>query len=114
MAVAIALPLLVFWHPSQLETGASVCASAACYRRFENVVVQPAIVSEMEPGARHPLNAISGADVREGDTHSAQLLCTLRHGRHLPRRNTRYQAGATYLGRTFTGWISPASWRTSG
>src|SRR5450830_450054 len=45
----------------------------------------------------------------------AQLLCTLRHGRHLPRRNTRYQAGATpYLGRTFTGWISPASWRTSG
>src|ERR1017187_6309754 len=36
------------------------------------------------------------------------------HGRHLPRRNTRYQAGATpYLGRTFTGWISPASWRTS-
>src|SRR5216683_7520180 len=40
--------------------------------------------------------------------------CTLRHGRHLPRRNTRYQAGATpYLGRTFTGWISPASWRTS-
>jgi DNA topoisomerase len=30
--------------------------------------------------------------------------------RHLPRRNTRYQAGATpYLGRTFTGWIAPAS-----
>jgi hypothetical protein len=30
-------------------------------------------------------------------------------------RNTRYQAGATpYLGRTFTGWISPASWRTIG
>jgi hypothetical protein len=25
------------------------------------------------------------------------------------------RAGATpYLGRTFTGWISPASWRTSG
>src|SRR5262252_8871966 len=37
-------------------------------------------------------------------------LCTLRRGRHLPRRNTRYQAGATpYLGRTFTGWIAPAS-----
>src|SRR6476620_9745254 len=34
----------------------------------------------------------------------------LRRGRHLPRRNTRYQAGATpYLGRTFTGWIAPAS-----
>ena len=27
----------------------------------------------------------------------------------LPLRNTRYQAGATlYLGRTLTGWISPA------
>src|SRR5438876_12339485 len=31
----------------------------------------------------------------------------------LPQRNTRYQAGATpYLGRTSTGWITPASWRT--
>jgi putative SOS response-associated peptidase YedK len=38
------------------------------------------------------------------------LLCTLRRGRRLPRRNTRYQAGATlYLGRTFTGWTTPAS-----
>jgi hypothetical protein len=35
-------------------------------------------------------------------------LCTLRRGRHRTRRNTRYQAGATpYLGRTFTGWITP-------
>src|SRR3984893_17970982 len=43
------------------------------------------------------------------------LLCTLRRGRCLPQRNTHYQAGATpYLGRTFAGWISPASWRTSG
>jgi hypothetical protein len=42
------------------------------------------------------------------------LLCTLRRGRCLPQRNTHYQAGATpYLGRTFAGWISPASWRTS-
>jgi hypothetical protein len=37
------------------------------------------------------------------------LLCTLRRGRHLPRRNTRYWAGATpYPGRTCTGWNSPA------
>src|SRR6516165_12444800 len=43
-------------------------------------------------------------------SHPIRLLCTLRRGRHLPRRNTRYQAGATpYLGRTFTGWIAPAS-----
>ena len=40
-----------------------------------------------------------------------RLLCTLRRGRHLPRRNTRYRAGATpYPGRTSTGWIAPASW----
>ncbi len=39
-----------------------------------------------------------------------QSLCTLRnHCRQWPR-NTRYQADATpYLGRTFTGWIAPAS-----
>ena len=43
-------------------------------------------------------------------THPARSLCTLRRGRHLPPRNTRYQAGATpYLGRTSTGWITPAS-----
>src|SRR4051794_26916256 len=43
------------------------------------------------------------------NTVPARLLCTLRRGRRLPRRNTRYQAGATpYLGRTFTGWIAPA------
>src|SRR5208282_5939901 len=42
--------------------------------------------------------------------HPTQSLCTLRRGRHLPRRNTRYQAGATpYLGRTSTGWNAPAS-----
>jgi hypothetical protein len=42
--------------------------------------------------------------------HPTQLLCTLRRGRHLPRRNTRCQADATpYLGRTCTGWIAPAS-----
>jgi hypothetical protein len=43
-------------------------------------------------------------------SHPVRLLCTLRRGRHLPRRNTRYQADATpYLGRTCTGWIAPAS-----
>jgi len=43
-------------------------------------------------------------------SHPKRSLCTLRHGRHLPQRNTRYQAGATpYLDRTFTGWIAPAS-----
>src|SRR5208283_5324543 len=42
--------------------------------------------------------------------HPTRSLCTLRHGRHLPQRNTRYRAGATpYPGRTFTGWIAPAS-----
>src|SRR5215218_753881 len=44
------------------------------------------------------------------DTDPARSLCTLRRGRRLPRRNTRYQAGATpYLGRTSTGWTAPAS-----
>ena len=43
------------------------------------------------------------------NTDPTRLLCTLRRGRHLPRRNTRYQAGATpYLGRTSTGWTAPA------
>src|SRR5690349_4755611 len=44
------------------------------------------------------------------NTDPTRLLCTLRRGRHRPRRNTRYQAGATpYLGRTSTGWTAPAS-----
>src|SRR5712671_3766831 len=39
-----------------------------------------------------------------------QSLCTLRTHCRQWLRNTRYQAGATpYLGRTFTGWIAPAS-----
>jgi hypothetical protein len=34
--------------------------------------------------------------------YPTQLLCTLRSGRHLPPRNTRYEAAAKpYLGRTF-------------
>src|SRR5215211_6283447 len=41
--------------------------------------------------------------------HPTGLLCTLRRGRRLPRRNTRYRAGATpYPDRTFTGWNAPA------
>jgi hypothetical protein len=41
--------------------------------------------------------------------YPTQLLCTLRSGRHLPPRNTRYQAAATpYLSRTCTGWNTPA------
>src|SRR3954452_4258953 len=44
------------------------------------------------------------------NTVPTRSLCTLRRGRRLPRRNTRYQAGATpYLDRTFTGWTAPAS-----
>jgi len=44
------------------------------------------------------------------NTDPTRLLCTLRRGRRLPRRNTRYQAGATpYLDRTCTGWTAPAS-----
>jgi hypothetical protein len=44
------------------------------------------------------------------NTDPTRLLCTLHRGRRLPRRNTRYQAGATpYLGRTCTGWTAPAS-----
>src|SRR3954454_18074658 len=44
------------------------------------------------------------------NTDPTRSLCTLRRGRHLPRRNTCYKAGATpYLGRTFTGWAAPAS-----
>src|SRR3954462_2158173 len=38
-----------------------------------------------------------------------RLLGTLRRGRRLPRRTTRYRAGATpYPDRTFTGWNAPA------
>jgi hypothetical protein len=41
--------------------------------------------------------------------HPTRLLCTLRRGRRLPRRNTHYWAGATpYPGRICTGWNAPA------
>ena len=62
------------------------------------------------PSARVNASAPAVSVFRGSIPHPTQLLCTLRRGRHLPRRNTRYQADATpYLGRTFTGWIAPAS-----
>ena len=58
-----------------------------------------------------PYDAYVRAVFRGSIPHPIRLLCTLRRGRHLPRRNTRYQADATpYLGRTCTGWIAPAKW----
>src|ERR1700730_18634814 len=70
-------------------------------------------VPHMLPSATLKASA-SAICFRGSITHPAGLLCTLRRGRCLPQRNTHYQAGATpYLGRTFAGWISPASWRTS-
>jgi hypothetical protein len=62
------------------------------------------------PSARVNASAPAVSVFRGSIPHPTQLLCTLRRGRHLPRRNTRYQADATpYLGRTYTGWIAPAS-----
>jgi hypothetical protein len=64
----------------------------------------------MLPSAVAKVSAPALSVFRGSIPHPIQLLCTLRRGRHLPRRNTRYQADATpYLGRTFTGWIAPAS-----
>ena len=49
---------------------------------------------EVDPGAVERRPSYGGPRVR----------------RHLPQRNTRYQAGATpFPGRTFTGWTAPAS-----
>jgi hypothetical protein len=62
------------------------------------------------PSTLRTVSASAASPFRGSFTHPTQSLCTLRHGRHLPRRNTRYQAGATpYLGRTCTGWNAPAS-----
>ena len=64
------------------------------------------------------------AGFRGSIPHPKRSLCTFRRGRHLeiagaeavataeglPRRNTRYQAGAApFPDRTFTGWTAPAS-----
>src|SRR5208283_4289437 len=44
-------------------------------------------------------------DFRGSTSNPTRLRCTLRRGRHLPRRNTRYRAGATpHPGRTPSGW----------
>lgn len=62
------------------------------------------------PSTLRTVSASAASPFRGSIAYPTQLLCTLRHGRHLPRRNTRYQAGATpYLYRSSTGWIAPAS-----
>jgi len=62
------------------------------------------------PSAVATTSALRLQGFRGSFPHPTRSLCTLRHGRHLPQRNTRYLAGATpYPGRTFTGWIAPAS-----
>jgi hypothetical protein len=63
----------------------------------------------MLPSAVSTASAPATGIFRGSIAHPTRSLCTLRHGRRLPRRNTRYQAGATpYLGRSSTGWITPA------
>jgi len=67
-------------------------------------------VPHILPSAEVNASAPAVSVFRGSIPHPIRLLCTLRRGRHLPRRNTRYQADATpYLGRTCTGWIAPAS-----
>jgi hypothetical protein len=64
----------------------------------------------MLPSTLRTVSASAVYRFRGSITHPTQLLCTLRRGRHLPRRNTRYQAGAApYLDRSSTGWTAPAS-----
>jgi len=63
----------------------------------------------MLPSASSTASAPALLPFRGSSPHPTRLLCTLRRGRRLPRRNTRYRAGATpYPDRTFTGWNSPA------
>jgi len=62
------------------------------------------------PSTLRTVSASASYAFRGSIAHPTQSLCTLRRGRHLPRRNTRYQAGATpYLHRSSTGWTAPAS-----
>jgi hypothetical protein len=86
-----------------------------------------------ECGAAPPLTEVSDRRSHSGSTHvafgsvhglglsgivsfaaqylSTQWLCTRRSGRRLPPRNTHDRAAATrYLGRTWTGWNTPACW----
>ena len=65
------------------------------------------------PSALSTASASASYAFRGSITHPTQSLCTLRDGRRLPPRNTRYRAPATaYPGRTSTGWNAPASWRS--
>ncbi len=67
----------------------------------------------MLPSALSTASASANCAFRGSIAHPTQSLCTLRDGRHLPPRNTRYQAGATpYLGWTSTSWNASASWRS--
>jgi hypothetical protein len=61
------------------------------------------------PSTLFTVSASASSSFRGSISHPIRLLGTLRSGRRLPPRNTHYQAGATpYLGRTSTGWITPA------
>ena len=61
------------------------------------------------PSTAITVSASASSSFRGSIAHPIRLLGTLRSGRRLPPRNTHYQAGATpYLGRTSTGWITPA------
>ncbi len=64
----------------------------------------------MLPSTLRTVSASAAYPFRGSIAYPTQSLCTLRRGRHLPQRNTRYQAGATpYLDRSSTGWTAPAS-----
>jgi hypothetical protein len=61
-----------------------------------------------------PSRPLRISEFRSSITHPTQSLCTLRSRRRRRPRNTRYRAPATaYPDRSFTGWTTPASWRTS-
>ncbi len=64
---------------------------------------------EVEPDPGEMVAALRPGDGSSGPVRTARTLPRARAC--VPRvPNTRYQAGATpYLGRTFTGWIAPAS-----
>ena len=66
-------------------------------------------VPHMLPSTPLTVSASAKSPFRGSLPLSTRSLCRLRRSRHRTRRNTRYQAGATpYLGRTFTGWTTPA------
>ncbi len=63
----------------------------------------------MSPSAVSTASASAVLHFRGSIAHPTRSLCTLRHGRRHPQRNTRYQAVATlYLDGTFTRWITTA------